>query len=423
MQTASATRDAFVEELHKALQHLYDPAELRKSRLLNLFGLDKHPTPLSALRQNLLNSIQTLKPGSHVPAHAPEWRIYEVLTFRYVEQISQKEVATDLALSIRQLRRQEKLAVRALADYLWTRHKLDQRADDLPPASVTEPAATTDGPASDQDNELEWLKGAYASETADVTEMIKACIKTIAPLAKESGAQIEFSIPEDVPLVVGVLTSLRQAVLTLLSTAVRLAHRGTVRITVNSASQAVTVHVQHTGCGSDAIALDQENVESLEMAGRLIALCGGTLELRKEQGQASSLDATLVLPTTDQWLVLVIDDNGDTLQLLKRYLAGSHYRFIGTREPDKALSLTEEMSPDIIVLDVMLPGIDGWELLGRLREHPRTRNVPVVISTILPQEQLALALGAAAFLRKPISRETLLSSLDRLLLRPATEPR
>ena len=75
------------------------------------------------------------------------------------------------------------------------------------------------------------------------------------------------------------------------------------------------------------------------------------------------------------------------------------------------------------MLDVMLPGIDGWELLGRLREHPRTRNVPVVISTILPQEQLALALGAAAFLRKPINRETLLSSLDRLLIRPETEPR
>jgi len=64
-------------------------------------------------------------------------------------------------------------------------------------------------------------------------------------------------------------------------------------------------------------------------------------------------------------------------------------------------------------LDVMLPGIDGWELLGQLREHPQTSCIPVVVCTILPQEPLALALGAAAFLRKPVSREALLSALDR----------
>ncbi len=96
MQAENAMQDAFVAELHKALQHLYDPGELRKSRLLTLFSLDKHPTPLSALRQNLLNSIQALKPGSHVPDHALEWRLYEVLTFRYVEQISQKPKSSSL---------------------------------------------------------------------------------------------------------------------------------------------------------------------------------------------------------------------------------------------------------------------------------------------------------------------------------------
>jgi CheY-like chemotaxis protein len=76
------------------------------------------------------------------------------------------------------------------------------------------------------------------------------------------------------------------------------------------------------------------------------------------------------------------------------------------------VALAEEITPRAIVLDVMLPGIDGWELVGRLREHPRTRDVPIVICTILPQEQLAMALGAAAFLRKPVAREVLLEVLD-----------
>jgi CheY-like chemotaxis protein len=65
------------------------------------------------------------------------------------------------------------------------------------------------------------------------------------------------------------------------------------------------------------------------------------------------------------------------------------------------------------VLDVMMPEQDGWTLLGQLREHPTTRGVPIIVCTILPQEQLALTLGAAEFIRKPVSRKTLLSALDR----------
>ena len=80
--------------------------------------------------------------------------------------------------------------------------------------------------------------------------------------------------------------------------------------------------------------------------------------------------------------------------------------------------MAEESAPQVIVVDVMLPGIEGWELLGRLRTHPKTRDVPIIVCTILPQEQLALSLGAAEFLRKPINREALLSALDR-----QTDPR
>jgi CheY-like chemotaxis protein len=60
----------------------------------------------------------------------------------------------------------------------------------------------------------------------------------------------------------------------------------------------------------------------------------------------------------------------------------------------------------------MLPGVDGWEILGRLREHPTTSSVPVIISTILLQEDLALSLGAAGFLRKPFTQTALLAALD-----------
>ncbi len=61
----------------------------------------------------------------------------------------------------------------------------------------------------------------------------------------------------------------------------------------------------------------------------------------------------------------------------------------------------------------MMPGVDGWEILARLRQHPLTGNLPVIVCTILPERELALALGAAGFLPKPVTRQALLGALRR----------
>jgi CheY-like chemotaxis protein len=125
----------------------------------------------------------------------------------------------------------------------------------------------------------------------------------------------------------------------------------------------------------------------------------------------------VALLAAEQVTVLAIDDNADTLQLFQRYLSGSRYRLVSAQNAHQALALIEELNPQVIVLDVMMPKEDGWTLLGRFREHPKTREVPIIVCTILPQEQLALTLGAADFLRKPVNRATLLSTLDRQLAR------
>jgi len=65
------------------------------------------------------------------------------------------------------------------------------------------------------------------------------------------------------------------------------------------------------------------------------------------------------------------------------------------------------------VLDVMMPGIDGWEVLTRLRAHPTMANTALIVCTVLPQEELALAMGADGFLQKPVTREAFLAMLER----------
>jgi CheY-like chemotaxis protein len=121
--------------------------------------------------------------------------------------------------------------------------------------------------------------------------------------------------------------------------------------------------------------------------------------------------------------VLVVDDNADVLQLLQRYSAGTRYRLIGTRDPEQVLSLTEKFSPQVIILDVMMPQVDGWRVLGRLRQHPRTSHIPIIVCTILAQEALALSLGASAFIRKPVTRQVFLAALDHQVALTGTTPR
>ena len=137
----------------------------------------------------------------------------------------------------------------------------------------------------------------------------------------------------------------------------------------------------------------------------------------------STLVIRISVPAKERIPVLVIDDNVDTLQLLERYLSNSRYRFLGTLDPALAVELAENDAPCVIVLDVMLPGMDGWQVLDRLHQHPKTGHIPTVVCTILPQEQLAMDLGATGFIRKPISRHAFLSVLNRQLSSPSTESR
>jgi CheY-like chemotaxis protein len=74
------------------------------------------------------------------------------------------------------------------------------------------------------------------------------------------------------------------------------------------------------------------------------------------------------------------------------------------------------VGPDIIVLDVMLPDVDGWELLMRLHEDPTTRSTPIIICTVVKEEDLALSLGAARYLTKPVRPREFIQALDQLLL-------
>jgi CheY-like chemotaxis protein len=403
-----------VPELRLALRHLYDPIALRKSPLAAVFALDANEDPPAALRDILTAAIESLKPGHDVPSRMRAWRIYELLYARYIEQFTQKEVATELGLSIRHLRREETAALEALAAYLWRHHKLGDHwpSPSAELALLDQEATPPDAQTPTQEQELDWLRESLPNEAMDLQNLIQEVLELARPLADKTGVRLGWKPANSLPNVIAQPAAIRQALLTTFTALIDLVPGGQVFIRPEVRVSEVHVHVwpehRHTGPG-----LSGTEAEQLAVAEQLFALSGSSLDIEPGQDGKRPLLVQIVLPAQERTSVLVIDDNADTLRLLERYLSNTRYRFVGTCEPRQAVQLATDVQPKMIVLDVMLPEIDGWEILGRLHGHPQTKDIPVIVCTILPHEQLAHALGAADFCRKPISRQAFLTALDR----------
>jgi CheY-like chemotaxis protein len=131
---------------------------------------------------------------------------------------------------------------------------------------------------------------------------------------------------------------------------------------------------------------------------------------RREESAAGH-DAMAVL--SSQPTVLVIDDDAGARDLMRRYLAKEHVNTILAAGGEEGLRLARERHPDLITLDVLMPGMDGWAVLQALKSDPELCAIPVVMATMVTERGLGYSLGAADFLLKPITREKLHEILQR----------
>ncbi len=399
--------------LRRVLYHLYDPSVIRGSPLLELFGLQQRPSPISALQRTLTEAIEGLRPAAAAPEETRTWRVYQVLRRRFIEQVAQAEVAADLGLSVRQLQREEKAARQVLADYLRTTHSLTPQISRL--AALPEPDGASPGGVRvpSRADELASLKESILVQMADIGQVTRGVFETLEPLLRSVQASAAYVASGDLPPVPLPVPIVRQALLNVASAAASHAVGGQVRILAHASLGEVHLTVQavpqdHVAPASGA----SHPAEILQMTEKLLALCRASLQVATDPEEVFAVEITL--PLEEQATVLVIDDNADILQLFQRYLTRSRYRSVTAADPQRGLELARALRPAAVVVDVMMSECDGWTVLGQLREDPRTRDIPVLVCTILPQEQLALTLGAAEFLRKPVKRKELLAALDRL---------
>ena len=411
------TNEQFLGALRGALNHLYEPDRLRQSPLAALFDVANRLDTFSALQRILTEAIESLEPEANEPPQSHAWEIYEPLFYRYVQQLDQRQVAKQLGMSVRHLRRKEHAALEVLASRLWEQFDLEARLRQDTGQRATPVQGTVSSPTVSE--ELAWLKDVPLESPADLAQLLPDVLALAGPLAAQHKVHLDTTIAGDVPSLAVHAVALSQTLLNLLSVAIHRATGGQVTISASALPLEVEIKVQGTYLRQGPQPVLDDDEASLDLARQLADLCRGRLEVARsgdrprQEGGEEAFSATLTLPSFVQLPVLVIDDNADTLQLLQRYAVDTRYRLVTTRDPEQALSLAAKFSPEIIVLDVMMPQADGWKVMARLRQHPLTGHIPIVVCTILPQEEMAFALGASGFVRKPVTRQAFLAALDR----------
>jgi CheY-like chemotaxis protein len=118
---------------------------------------------------------------------------------------------------------------------------------------------------------------------------------------------------------------------------------------------------------------------------------------------------------------VIIDDDRSSLDLLSAYLTGTGLRVVRARDGDEGLSKVHRLHPAAVVLDIRLPGTNGWTVLETLKATPVTRDIPVIIVSILDEAARGLEAGAVEYLTKPVSRDDLITALQKLHVLPPAD--
>jgi two-component system, OmpR family, phosphate regulon response regulator PhoB len=179
-------------------------------------------------------------------------------------------------------------------------------------------------------------------------------------------------------------------------------------ITLTMAADPSHVFLKISGCSSRIT--EEEEWQTVKMM------------LQKQTGSIDFLPGTdgidqvvISLPRLSQKRVLVVDDNEGLQRLIRRYLTPHGYTTIEVTLGASALDRIRETKPDVVLLDIMIPEVDGLQILSRLAGDPLLHRIPVIVCSVLKESDLALSLGAKGFVQKPFNQLDLLAKLEEVL--------
>ncbi len=291
-------------------------------------------------------------------------------------------------------------------------------------------------------------------ENFEISPMIDDVASTISSLIAKNHNELKIERGDDLGWFYSDLTKVRQSLFNLLSNASKFTENGTITLSIiretENEDDWMVFSVQDTGIGVPAEMLDKLFEEftqadastkrkyggtglGLTITQRFCEMLGGTIGIESEEGVGTTF--TIRLPakpaptekkTTPNLLediksassgkassILVIDDDTNARDMMQRTLEREGYSVVTADSGPKGLDLARTIFPDLITLDVMMPGMDGWAVLRELKADKDLKNIPVVMVTMVSDRDLVFALGAVEHLTKPVDREALLTLIKK----------
>ena len=291
-------------------------------------------------------------------------------------------------------------------------------------------------------------------ETFDLKTMLDDVVATTRLLVQKKSNTLEVHLSPGLGTMRGDLTKVRQALFNLLSNASKFTERGTITLTAareitGSDGSWIVLQVKDTGIGmtreqlsrmfqafsqADASTVRKYGGTGLGLAitRHFCRMMGGDVTVASEPGAGSTFTLRLPAEVRDPAreldtvslpidrlpkegnTVLVVDDDPSARDLLKRFLNKEGFHVECAANGPEAITAAKRIRPKVITLDVMMPGMDGWAVLTKLKEEPAVANIPVIMLTIVDDKHFGHALGATEYLTKPVDRDRLSAAIHKL---------
>lgn len=273
---------------------------------------------------------------------------------------------------------------------------------------------------------------------------------SLLPIAKEKEIEVNLNIPENLPKIQSDSEKIHQILQNIIGNAVKFTEKGMVSINAVANESLVVIKIVDTGIG-----ISKENLPhifeefrqvdgstsrrfegtglGLAIANKLAEKLGIEISTKSELGKGSIF--TLYLPIkwkgsadggetavlSESWkpdeekrTILVVDNELETVERISDYLKKVGYNTIGASNGKTALEMAQKYHPFAITLDIIMPEMDGWEVLQQLKENPETSGIPVIIVSISESKEIGFALGAIGYITKPLEKDFLLSEIRKI---------
>jgi GAF domain-containing protein/CheY-like chemotaxis protein len=288
-------------------------------------------------------------------------------------------------------------------------------------------------------------------EETEIEPIIKTVMATAVALVKDKAVRLQPEVPENLPMMWADSTRIRQVILNLVSNACKFTEEGSVTVRVKADHEKVVFSVIDTGIGIPENQLQSIFEEFTQVDASTTRKVGGTglglpisrhfvemhqgeiwVESKPGHGSTFSFYIPLKPPAEEEVepryesspddkgrpdgkrLVIAIDDDPGVITLYKRYLEKQNYEVIGINHTHDIVKHIKAHAPFAILLDIIIPGKDGWQVLKELKEDPFTRDIPVIVCSIVSDKNRGFSLGATNYLIKPIVENELVEALRRV---------